>query len=242
VNLTVLSVAYPFAPVSQDAIGGAEQVLSRLDRAVAAAGGRSIVIAAENSKPAGVLIPVRLRHGDIDELARCEMHQTIRDLIAAAVSQHRPDLIHFHGVDFQSYLPLNGPPCLATLHLPLAWYPATLLQAPSPDLWLVPVSADQVSRGPPGARLIAPVNNGIDVEAFEPAPKRSFAVALGRICPEKGFHLALDAARAAGVPLLLAGAVFPYREHRRYFEEEIRPRLDHKRRWIGAVVGPAKKR
>jgi glycosyltransferase involved in cell wall biosynthesis len=52
----------------------------------------------------------------------------------------------------------------------------------------------------------------------------------------------LDAAKAAGVPLLLAGAVFPYREHRRYFEEEICPRLDHKRRWIGPVVGPAKRR
>jgi glycosyltransferase involved in cell wall biosynthesis len=67
-------------------------------------------------------------------------------------------------------------------------------------------------------------------------------VALGRICPEKGFHLALDAARRARVPLLLAGSVFPYPEHRRYFEEEIRPRLDGQRRWIGPVAGAAKRR
>ncbi len=48
---------------------------------------------------------------------------------------------------------------------------------------------------------------------------------MGRICPEKGFHIALDAAREAGVPLLLAGGVFAYPEHRRYFAEAIAPRL-----------------
>jgi glycosyltransferase involved in cell wall biosynthesis len=52
----------------------------------------------------------------------------------------------------------------------------------------------------------------------------------------------LDAARVAGVPLLLAGSVFPYTEHRRYFEAEILPRLDRTRRWIGPVTGPAKRR
>ena len=36
--LTVLSVAYPLAPVGPDAVGGAEQVLSAVDRALAAAG------------------------------------------------------------------------------------------------------------------------------------------------------------------------------------------------------------
>src|SRR5205085_10237505 len=55
--------------------------------------------------------------------------------------------------------------------------------------------------------------------------KRGFALALGRICPEKGFHIALDAASASGVPLLLAGQMFEYGEHRRYFESEILPRV-----------------
>ena len=38
-NLTVLSVAYPFALVSPDAAGGAEQVLAQLDAALVGAGG-----------------------------------------------------------------------------------------------------------------------------------------------------------------------------------------------------------
>ena len=33
--LTVLSVAYPFAPVTADPAGGAEQVLAQIDRALA---------------------------------------------------------------------------------------------------------------------------------------------------------------------------------------------------------------
>jgi glycosyltransferase involved in cell wall biosynthesis len=56
---------------------------------------------------------------------------------------------------------------------------------------------------------------------------------LGRICPEKGFHLALDAARKAKIPLKLAGALFPYQLHRKYFEQEIRPRLDYQREFLG---------
>ena len=92
-------------------------------------------------------------------------------------------------------------------------------------------------------RATAPASGGpADLAAFRPGRKRRYAVALGRICPEKGFHHALDAARAAGLPLLLAGEVFPYADHQRYFESEIRPRLDRRRRWIGPVTGVAKRR
>ena len=60
-----------------------------------------------------------------------------------------------------------------------------------------------------------------------------FALSLGRICPEKGFHLALEAARQSGKPFLLAGKVFPYLAHQEYFRTEIIPRLDRQRRFIG---------
>jgi glycosyltransferase involved in cell wall biosynthesis len=63
---------------------------------------------------------------------------------------------------------------------------------------------------------------------------------MGRICPEKGFHFALDAAKAANMPLKLAGSVSDFPEHRDYFETEIKPRLDASRQWIGAVCGDLK--
>ena len=60
-------------------------------------------------------------------------------------------------------------------------------------------------------------------------------MALGRICPEKGYHIALDAAARAGVPMVLAGEVFRYPAHEQYFRDEIAPRLDASRRFIGPV-------
>lgn len=44
---TVLSIAYPFAPMTVDPVGGGEQIVAHLDRALVEAGWRSIVIAAE---------------------------------------------------------------------------------------------------------------------------------------------------------------------------------------------------
>jgi glycosyltransferase involved in cell wall biosynthesis len=87
-------------------------------------------------------------------------------------------------------------------------------------------------------RLVEPILNGIRLSNFTPSSAKSdYLLALGRICPEKGYHLALDVAHALDLPLLLAGKVYPYPEHVRYFEQEIRPRLDEKRRLYGPV-GP----
>jgi glycosyltransferase involved in cell wall biosynthesis len=241
-SLCVLNVAFPFAPVTADPVGGAEQVLSALDRALVGAGARSVVLAAEGSAPAGELESLPQPAGEIDEAGRETVHAALRARLAEVIARARPDVMHLHGVDFHRYLPPDGPPALVTLHLPLDWYPPEALAPARPATWLTPVSRDQARRAPPGAQLTAPIENGVDLDAFRPLRKRRYAVALGRICPEKGFHHALDAARAAGLPLLLAGAVFPYTDHQRYFENEIRPRLDRWRRWIGPVTGAAKRR
>ena len=52
------------------------------------------------------------------------------------------------------------------------------------------------------------IHNGVDLSAwpFQPEPGET-AVWSGRIVPEKGTHLAIEAARRAGVPLAIAGPV-----------------------------------
>ena len=241
-NLTVLNVAYPFARVSADPVGGAEQVLSQLDQAVVQAGGRSIVIAAEGSRPAGTHLPVPQPAGEIDPRSRAFVYGEVRRLIAEALAQHRPHVVHFHGVDFQEYLPKAAVPAMVTLHLPLSWYDPAAFEDYGNRAWLIPVSWDQVRRGPANLQLADPIENGVDLEAFGMARKRRFALLLSRICPEKGIHLALDAAKQAGMPLIIAGSVFPYPEHRRYLEQEVLPRLDRERRWIGPISGARKRR
>ncbi|HVJ90596.1 MAG TPA: glycosyltransferase, partial [Labilithrix sp.] len=76
----------------------------------------------------------------------------------------------------------------------------------------------------------------VPLDRFRPGPpKEDFVLALGRICPEKGFDLALDAAKKAGLPLILGGRVPPFHEHQVYFDREIAPRLDSERRFLGPI-------
>jgi hypothetical protein len=237
-GLTVASVAYPFAPVTADPVGGAEQVLARLDRALVEAGHRSIVIAPEGSEVAGELLPIPALERDIEDDVRARTHEAVRARIAEAVGGGA-DLVHLHGIDFPAYIPPFGPPVLATLHLPLDWYPAGALRPERPRTYLQSVSASQAARAPEGARLIAPIENGVEVPDIM-ARKLDYAFMLGRVCPEKGFDDALDAAVRARSPLLMAGAVFPYPAHQDYFRTRISPRLDACRRWLGAVAGRRK--
>ncbi len=241
--LTVLSIAYPLAPAGPDAAGGSEQVLSLLDRALVRGGHRSVVIAPEGSRMEGVLLPAPFPAGPLDDQVRAAAQQRYRRLIHQAMERWSFDLVHMHSLDFHAYLPAPGVPVLATLHLPLDWYPAWIFRESRPDFWLQCVSASQQSRCPEGAPVLPYIENGVPIEGLRTSVhRRGYALALGRICPEKGFHLALDAAAQAGTPLLLAGQIFGYREHHEYYRRELLPRLDGRcRRFIGPA-GLARKR
>lgn len=259
-SLTVLSVAYPFAPVSADAVGGAEQVLAQLDAALVAAGHRSIVVASATSQVAGRLVPVPEPAAPFDDAQRARTWAAVRTTLERVMADEVVDVVHMHGIDFHAYLPPPGRvPILVTLHLPPAWYPPevfALLGCPSGNLAYVRagtgtrgdvhlhcVSRTQQRACPAGARLLPPIANGVPVEALQSrCSKRRFALVLGRICPEKNLHEALDAGLAAGLPVLLAGQVFPYEAHQRYFREKIVPRLDATRHFIGPVGFRRKRR
>ena len=239
--LSILSVAYPFAPVRQDPVGGAEQILARLDRALVDAGHRSTVIAAGDSCVAGRLTPIPVPQGDIDATQRAGAYAEVRAAMSGILAHEAIDLVHLHGVDFFEYLPPAGVPVLVTLHLPLDLYPEPTLCRARQDTWLLPVSRSQ-ARTAPHLPLLPPIENGVDLPPHRPHARRGYALALGRICPEKNYADALEASRRADCPLLLAGRVYDYFEHRQYFAREIAPRLDRSRRWIGWVAGVRKRR
>jgi glycosyltransferase involved in cell wall biosynthesis len=240
--LTVLNVAYPLAPVGPDAVGGAEQVLAAIDRALVEAGHRSLVIGCEGSSAAGTLISVPAETGRLDEAAKRRTHRRHREAIAAARRRWNVDVVHLHGIDFDNYLPADGP-TLVTLHLPLDWYRAEALCPTRADLWLHPVSESQRARAPAGVGLNPAIINGVDIERLgRRHTKRRFALVLSRVCPEKGIHLALQAAGLADAPLVIGGQVYRYETHERYFEEEVRPRLDAKRRFLGPLGFERKRR
>jgi glycosyltransferase involved in cell wall biosynthesis len=207
-----------------------------LDRALVEAGHESIVIAADGSSVRGALVASPKARGEIDESERRWARKLHKRLIEDTLAAYPIDMIHMHSLDFHEYLPRTTLPILATLHLPPDWYPPSVFRSQRENLYLNCVSTSQHRACPRSARLLAPVPNGIDVARLNCRPgKRNYALAMGRICPEKGFHFALDAAKKVGCEMILAGEVMPYAAHQEYFDQEIVPRLDEKRRFIGPV-------
>jgi glycosyltransferase involved in cell wall biosynthesis len=83
------------------------------------------------------------------------------------------------------------------------------------------------------------VHHGLPMQQFQPTvgQPEDFFVWLGRLFPEKGAHLAIEAAKKAGVPIVLAGTVDTHvPDSVRYFEEVIKPQIDDQQvKYIGPV-------
>ena len=84
----------------------------------------------------------------------------------------------------------------------------------------------------PALGTIPVISNGVDLDIWAPGPGGAHAVWTGRLVPEKGAHLAIDAAAEAGVPLVLAGPA-PDLD---YFDEQIAPRLGRDATWVGHLT------
>ncbi|HZS52840.1 MAG TPA: glycosyltransferase family 4 protein [Bryobacteraceae bacterium] len=224
--MRVLSVAFPAIPVGTVIAAGAEQVLSMLDAGIVERGHKSVVIAAAGSKVFGQLI-------------ESSCHKKTIDRVLAADSF---DVIHFHGLDFWQYLPETELPMLVTLHLPVSFYPEhTIEDCRSRGIFLNCVSRSQESSSPLLGGLPV-ISNGIRTQFFVPDEPGGYALWLGRICPEKGTHFALEAARRVDISLIVAGPVYPYTAHQEYFSQYVEPLLDDKRRYIGPVGLDEKRR
>lgn len=148
------------------------------------------------------------------------------DAIVAFCAQRPFTLLHDKSGHFWRHAARINIPVLATLHLPRSFYPDELFHSIPANVYFNCVSGSQAEsfRGLP--KLLGVVPNGIALDrfSFQPA-KDDYLLWMGRICPEKGTHLALDVARELGLKIILAGAVYPFSWHQQYFDREVRPRL-----------------
>jgi glycosyltransferase involved in cell wall biosynthesis len=226
-QLRILYIAYSLLPVSERSCGGAEQALLLVQSQMRLRGHDTVVAACSGSQVSGELFATGEAPNQPDgfEVRDAEHIENIIQLLAR--QQARPfDLIHDHGGSFCKYAARVDVPVLATLHLPRHFYAVNSFSELPPNLFINCVSESQAQTLCDVPQVAGVVRNGIDVERLSFTNiKQDYLLWLGRICPEKGTHLALDVARKAGVPVVIAGDIYPFTYHQDYFRREVVPRI-----------------
>ena len=223
----ILYVADPLLPVSNESCGGAEQMLSTLEREMARRGYRTAVAGCSGSQVAGHLLSTGSVPQQVDGFQqRDEQHQ--QAIVDFLRRQKAPpvDLVHDKSGSFWRSAWQVDVPILATLHLPRHFYPAEALAKLAPNVFFSCVSAMQCATFADVPAVVGVVRNGIEVSRFPfVTEKQGYLLWMGRICEEKGAHVAIEVARRTGLPLILAGQVYPFSYHEQYYVREIRPYL-----------------
>ena len=161
-----------------------------------------------------------------------DLNAAMADVLAA---QDEFDVLHFHLSP--TLLPLAAAarkPCLFTYHTsPHADDEWALRRYPR-----VPVAAiSRAQFAQTAARLgreFPVIYNGVDFSAYAPSFAAGKHLAfLGRMSPQKNPLGAIRIARAAGLPIVLAGKP-QNAEEEHYFADKVKPHIDGERvRWIG---------
>lgn len=228
-QLKVLYVAYPLLTVSEASAGGAEQVLWTLEREMAGRGALTAVAASAGSRVSGELFSTGepcLRTDDFERRNREHQDAIIELVYQRTLEGHPFDLVHDMSGSFWRRAAEIDVPVLATVHLPRYFYPATQFESVTENVSFNCVSESQARSFSDIKQMVAVVPNGIALDRFLPNHgNRNGLLWLGRICEEKGPHLALDIAAQADFPIVIAGQVYPFSYHQQFFAREIQPRL-----------------
>jgi glycosyltransferase involved in cell wall biosynthesis len=224
--MRIAQVAPLYESTPPQLYGGTERVVSFLTEELVALGHDVTLFASGDSRTAATLVPVvprALRLAD-----RCRDHLSPHLLMLERVAQaaHRFDIVHFHTAPVHFSLARRlGVPHVTTLHGRLDLPEFVDLFQEFVDLPLVSISDAQ--RAPAAeAGWVGTVHHGLPQELLVVQPEPGDYLAfLGRISPEKRPDRAIDIATSSGMPLRIAAKVDPV--DRAYFEEHIRPLLDH---------------
>jgi glycosyltransferase involved in cell wall biosynthesis len=228
-------LAPPWIPVPPPAYGGIERIVALMARGLADSGHEVTLVAAPGTALEGVRVVTPLHElpaeiGDpLDEwqhaLAGCE---ALAD--ADVVVDHSGPLGALAAATC-------GPPALHVVHGPLegedgATYERLARRAPR--LGLVAISHAQ-RRSAPGLRFAGVCHNGIDVDEVPFRPRDDGYLAfIGRMGPEKNAAGAIEVARRAGLPLLIA-AKRREPDEEEYFDRHVAPHLGADIRWLGEL-------
>jgi glycosyltransferase involved in cell wall biosynthesis len=238
--LRVAVVAPPWFPIPPDAYGGIEaMVASVVDGLVDRGHEVCLVAAGENRTQAQEFVAV------YDDPPSERLGDALPEVLHAAaaariVADFEPDVIHDNTLAGPLTAQAHRAPSVVTTHGSVGDEPGRYLAELSRWVHLVAIS-DAQRLAAPELNWAGRVHNAIDVGSYPVGlGQDGYLLFLGRFCPEKGAHLAIDAARASGWSLVLAGKLNEPAE-REYFDDAIRPRLGRDVTYVGEADGEMKR-
>ena len=239
-RLHVAMIAPPYFAVPPDGYGGVEAVVADLVDALVGRGHRVTLIGAgRHHTRAQQFIAT------YDDPPTARLGEPLPEVVHAAEAARildglSVDVIHDHTLAGPLLARGRMTPTVVTVHGPAAGEPGHYYQALADTVGLVAISDAQRCRA---AQLpwLATVHNAIRADTYPfRAHKESFTLFLGRFHPDKAPHLAIDAARAAGLPIVLAGkCAEPVERH--YFTDQVAPRLGSDTILFGVADAAAKR-
>ncbi len=244
--LRIAVLAPPWIPVPPPGYGGIEAVVALLCEELVARGHEVTLFAAPGSRsPAKVRTPLERTHGKEigSSLHESDHVGAVYDAVDRACAEGRPfDVVHDHsGFTAVAMAHRVSAPVVHTLHAPFNDETRPFYTRHGHKARLVAISRFQLEHAPPEVRVADVVPNPIRVEDWPFCEdKDDYLLWMGRMDPAKGAHLALAAARQAGIRLVLAGPVQPGQEE--YFRSEIEPHIDGREVVFAGEVGGTRRK
>jgi glycosyltransferase involved in cell wall biosynthesis len=150
--------------------------------------------------------------------------------VAEALRDLEVDLVHDHTLAGPLLAEGRDVPTVVTMHGPVTGDLGDYYRRLGGAVNLVAIS-DAQRRLNPSLNWVGRVHNAIDVATFPyQASKGDYVLWLGRFCKDKAAHLAIEAARAAGLRIVLAGKCNEGEEQAyfaRHVERELGPGVEY---------------
>jgi glycosyltransferase involved in cell wall biosynthesis len=229
-------IAPPWIPVPPPAYGGIEAVVALLSDELVARGDEVTLFAAAGSHSAArVRMPLEAAHPDRIGAALYE-----GDFVGAVfdeIAHGDFDVVHDHSAfTALPMAPRLGVPLVHTIHAAFNEETRPFYRRHGAKARLAAISHHQRAHAPAGVEIASVVHNPIRVGDWPYVPvKEDFLLWVGRMDPVKGAHRAIEVARRAGMPLVLAGPVQPGQEE--YFRTRVEPLIDGEQVVYAGEVG-----
>lgn len=240
--MKILQVAPLVERVPPPAYGGTEAVVSLLTDELVRRGHEVVLRASGDSITLAELRSVYPRALRTEKSIESVVPYEVAHVSDALRDAPDFDIVHNHtGEMLMAFADLVDVPMLTTTHGNLTPDSRFVWERYTGYYNTISRSQARYISGFPNAQFAGVVHNGIDVKSFPfRAKKDDYLLDLARISPEKGTHIAIEVARRAGMPLIIAGKVDSVDVE--YYKDAVEPLVDGEQiRFLGEADGATKR-